>query len=346
MLFLSSSVANSTRQCQLTTEKPVATKTNSSNPTPPAPNNPVLYVDENDIHVGNHIYRATFPSTDEPPTDVYLNITGGRAFGYSVWLNSEFIGSWLGTPTTEQNDQTFSFSNATLSTDGDNILVVVMDNSAHDLREGATDPRGITNATLVGPGTYSFTEWKLAGNAGFEDHLDPVRAPLNEGSLYAERVGIHLPGYQFDEAEEVPSNSTSLTVPGAGIRVFRTVVPLSVPQGLDVSISFRLTAPSNVTFTSTEGYTNQLRALLFVNGYQYGRFNPYIGHQIDFPVPPGVLDYNGDNTIAVTVWSQSVDGAEMKIDWNVDYVHETSFDMNFDGAYLRPGWVEERREYA
>ncbi|KAB8201123.1 putative beta-galactosidase B [Aspergillus parasiticus] len=324
----------------------VATKTNSSNPTPPAPNNPVLYVDENDIHVGNHIYRATFPSTDEPPTDVYLNITGGRAFGYSVWLNSDFIGSWLGTATTEQNDQTFSFSNATLSTDGDNILVVVMDNSAHDLRDGALNPRGITNATLVGPGSYSFTEWKLAGNAGFEDHLDPVRAPLNEGSLYAERVGIHLPGYEFDEAKEVSSNSTSLTVPGAGIRVFRTVVPLSVPQGLDVSISFRLTAPSNVTFTSTKGYTNQLRALLFVNGYQYGRFNPYIGHQIDFPVPPGVLDYNGENTIAVTVWSQSADGAEIKVDWNVDYVHETSFDMNFDGAYLRPGWIEERREYA
>ncbi|KAE8351357.1 putative beta-galactosidase B [Aspergillus coremiiformis] len=324
----------------------VATNTNTSNPTRPAQNNPVLYVDDNQIHVGNHIYRAKFPSTDKPPTDVFLNVTGGRAFGYSVWLNSEFIGSWLGMPGIEQNEKTFSFANATLSTDEDNILVVVMDNAGHSLRGGAINPRGIQNATLVGPGSYSFSEWKLAGNAGFEDHLDPVRAPFNEGSLYAERVGIHLPGYPFDEAEGLSSNSTTLAVPGAGIRVFRTVVPLSVPSGLDVSISFRLTAPSNETFTSASGYTNQLRALLFVNGYQYGRFNPYIGHQIDFPVPPGVLDYTGDNTIVVTVWSQSADGAEMKIDWNVDYVHESSFDMNFDGAYLRPGWIEERRDYA
>ncbi|KAB8231913.1 glycoside hydrolase family 35 protein [Aspergillus alliaceus] len=323
-----------------------ATNTNTSNPILPAPNNPVLYVDDYHIHTGNHIYRATFPTTDEPPTEVYLNITGGRAFGFSAWLNSEFIGSWLGIPGIGQGEQTFSFSNATLSTDADNVLVIVMDNSGHDMRDGAINPRGIQNATLIGPGSYSFTEWKLAGNAGFENHLDQIRAPLNEGSLYAERVGIHLPGYPFDEAEELPSDSISLTVPGAGIRVFRTVVPLLVPSGLDVSISFRLTAPSNVTFKSAKGYTNQLRALLFVNGYQFGRFNPYIGHQIDFPVPPGILDYKGDNTIAVTVWSQSADGAEMKVEWNVDYVHETGFDMNFDGTYLRPGWIEERRDWA
>jgi hypothetical protein len=323
--------------------EPAATNTNSSNPTPPAPNNPVLYVDDYNVHVGNHIYRATFPSTDTPPTDIYLNITGGLAFGYSVWLNSDFIGSWLGTPTTDQMGQTFSFSNATLSTNDDNLLVVVMDNSGHDMRDGALNPRGINNATLFGPGTYSFTEWKIASSAG---HLDPVRGLYNEGSLYAERVGIHLPGYTFDKAEKLPSNSTALSVPGAGIRVFRTVVPLEVPAGIDISISFRLTAPSNETFTSAKGHTNQLRALLFVNGYQFGRFNPYIGHQIDFPVPPGVLDYSGDNTIAVTVWSQSADGAEMKVEWNVDYVHETGFDMKFDGAYLRPGWTEERGEYA
>ncbi|KAE8148489.1 putative beta-galactosidase B [Aspergillus avenaceus] len=319
-----------------------ATKQNSSNPTTPAPNNPVLYVDEYGVHVGNHIYRATFSVADEPPTGIYLDIMGGLAFGYSVWLNSEFIGSWLGTPTADQMGQTFSFSNATLNTES-NTLVVVMDNSGHDLRAGALYPRGIKNATLVGPGTYSFTEWKIAGSAG---HEDPVRGPVNEGSLYAERLGIHLPGYSFDKAENLPSNSTSLTVPGAGIRVFRTVVPLSVPSGLDVSISFRLTAPSNETFTSAKGYTNQLRALLFVNGYQFGRFNPYIGHQIDFPVPPGILDYTGDNTLAVTIWSQSADGAEMKVDWNVDYVHESAYDMNFDGAYLRPEWTEKRLEYA
>ncbi|KAH6645415.1 putative beta-galactosidase B [Truncatella angustata] len=323
-----------------------ATNTNTSNPTVPALNNPVLYVDDYQIHVGNHIYRATFSATSEPPSGVFLNITGGTAFGYSAWLNGKFIGSWLGLSWIDKEASTFSFSNATLNADDENVLIVVMDNSGHDQRTAALNPRGIFNATLVGPGSYSFDEWKIAGTAGREDVLDPVRGPLNEGGLWAERVGVHLPDYPKDSLVELGSNSTTLSVPEAGIRVFHTVVPLSVPAGLDVSISFRLTAPSNVTFESEHGYTNQLRALLFVNGYQYGRFNPYIGNQIDFPVPPGILNYNGDNTIVVTVWSQSADGAEVKIEWNLEYVHESSYDMLFNSAYLRPGWTEDRLEWA
>ncbi|KAK6201875.1 hypothetical protein LQW54_009285 [Pestalotiopsis sp. IQ-011] len=322
-----------------------ATNTNTSNPTIPALNNPVLYVDDYHIHVGNHIYRATFSATSEPPTGVFLNITGGTAFGYSAWLNGDFIGSWLGLSYIDVEATTFSFSNASLATEGDNVLIIVMDNSGHDQRTAALNPRGIFNATLVGGGTYSFDEWKIAGTAGRENVLDPVRGPINEGGLWAERAGVHLPGFSDDNFTAVDSNSTLLSLAGAGIRVFRTVVPLSVPAGLDVSVSFRLTAPSNTTFVSDQGYTNQLRSLLFVNGYQYGRFNPYIGNQIDFPVPPGILNYNGDNTIAVTLWSQSADGAELSIDWNVEYVHESSYDMLFDGDYLRPNWTEERLDW-
>ena len=328
----------------------------------PATNNPVLYVDDYGIHVGNHIYRATFPSTPSPPTGVALNITGGNAFGYSAWLNSHYIGSYLGLSYSGIGATTLSFANATLTTDDtDNTLVILMDNSGHDLREAAVNQRGITNATLLGPsstgGGYAFTSWKIAGTAsggGSErgnNNIDPVRGPLNEGGLYAERVGAHLPG--FPDGDWEVENGTTLAVPGAGVRVFRAVVPLRVPDGLDVSVSFRLTAPdvsgtnSTLGFAPTVGgYSNRVRALLFVNGYQYGRFNPYIGNQVDFPVPPGILDYDGDNTIAVTVWSQSAEGAEVKVEWNLDYVHSSSFDMKFDGEYLRPGWTRDRLRYA
>lgn len=332
-----------------------ATNTNTSNPTVPALNNPVLYVDDYHIHTGVHIYRATFATTSEPPTGVFLDITGGTAFGYSAWLNGDFIGSWLGLSWIDSEASTFLFDNATLNADGgdDNVLVVVMDNSGHDQRSAAVNPRGITNATLVGPGsTYAFAAWQIAGTAGREDLLDPVRGPLNEGGLHAERVGVHLPGYPADDLADLDNDddddaTNTLSVPGAGVRVFRTVVPLSVPAGLDVSVSFRLSAPGDDAFGSAASNgTNQLRALLFVNGYQYGRFNPYIGNQIDFPVPPGVLDYDGDNTIAVTVWSQSADGAVLSIDWNVEYVHATSYDFLFDGDYLRPNWTEERLGWA
>jgi hypothetical protein len=313
--------------------------------------------------VGNHIYRATFNSTSSPPTGIALNITGGNAFGYSAWLNSQYIGSYLGLSYTGIGAISLLFANATLNTDGkDNVLVVVMDNSGHDLREAAVDPRGITNATLLGPsdrsaggGGYSFTSWKIAGTAGRERNIDPVRGPLNEGGLYAERIGAHLPGFPDGDWETVTGRPT-LAVPGAGIRVFRTVVPMHVPDGLDVSVSFRLTAPggttnlssssSTLTPTRVQGYSNRVRVLLFVNGYQYGRFNPYIGNQVEFPVPPGILDYDGDNTIAVTVWSQSAEGVEVGVEWKLDYVHSSSFDMKFDGSYLRPGWTRDRLRYA
>lgn len=335
-----------------------ATKATTPNALKPDAHNPVLYVDDYEIHVGNHIYRATFPSTSSPPTGVELNVTGGNAFGYSAWLNSHYIGSYLGLSYTGTGAVDLSFANATLATDGkENILVVVMDNSGHDLRDAAVDPRGITNATLLGPSDrstggpgYVFTGWKIAGTAGGERNIDPVRGPLNEGGLHAERIGAHLPGFPDDEWT-VEAGASTLAVPGAGIKIFRTVVPLHVPDGLDVSISFRLTAPGSSTnssaFTPTvQGYSNRVRVLLFVNGYQYGRFSPYIGNQIDFPVPPGILDYDGDNTIAVTVWSQSAGGAEVKVEWNLEYVHSSSFGMKFDGSYLRPGWTSDRLSYA
>ena len=280
---------------------------------------------------------------------MFLNVTGGLAFGYSVWLNSEYIGSYLGLSYLGVGALEFSFENATLTSNGDeNVLVVVMDNSGHDLREAALAPRGITNATLLGSGgEYQFSSWKIAGTAGGEANIDPVRGPLNEGGLYAERVGVHLPGYPDSEWPTLDTSSGTLSVDGAGIQVFRTTVPLEILEGIDASISFRFTAPSNSTFApSKPGYTNQVRVLLFVNGYQYGRFNPYIGNQIDFPVPTGILNYNGENTIAVTVWSQSASGAEVKIEWNLDYVHSSGFDMTFDSTELRPGWSSDRLAYA
>lgn len=311
----------------------------------------MLYVDDYHIHVGTHLFRATFPTTDAPPASVYLNITGGSAFGYSVWLNGGFIGSYLGASTSSSGRGSFSFENATLSSGtSENVLIVVMDNSGHDQTSGAVNPRGIWNATLlsadgaVGP---SFTEWKIAGTAGGESNIDPIRGPYNEGGLYAERTGAHLPGYPDEDWTPVANNATTLVVPGAGIRAFRTVVPLAVPEGLDVSVAFKFSAPGNGSSGTFESaYTNQARVLLFVNGYQYGRFNPYIGNQITFPVPTGILNYNGDNTIAVTVWSQSADGAEVQIGWDLEYVHTTGYDMSFDSSYLRPEWSESRLAYA
>jgi len=225
---------------------------------------------------------------------------------------------------------TLSFSNITVNA-GRNVLLVIQDNNGHDQTTGTLNPRGIVNATLLG--ASNFTSWKVAGTAGGDSHpLDPIRGPLAEGGLTAERLGWHLTGFD-DSAWDTGSPATGSS--GPGVQFYRTIVPLNVPAGLDVSLSFVLSAPAS----------QKVRAQLFVNGYQYARFNPWIGHQTEFPVPPGVLDYAGDNTIGLAVWAQSEEIAQVGVEWKVEYVATTSYDLRFDGSYLRPGWTEERLMY-
>lgn len=53
-------------------------------------------------------------------------------------------------------------------------------------------PRGILDFLLVGRDKSDVT-WKLTGNLGGEEFVDKIRGPLNEGGIYAERQGWHLP---------------------------------------------------------------------------------------------------------------------------------------------------------
>ncbi|KAL3425446.1 glycosyl hydrolase family 35 [Phlyctema vagabunda] len=77
----------------------------------------------------------------------------------------------------------------------------------------------------------------------------------------------------------------------------------------------------------------------------FGKFVPWIGNQISFPVFPGILDYHGDNTIGVSVWAMDAAGAKIDVSWEVLGVVESSYDLGFDSDYLRPAWTD-RSEYA
>jgi hypothetical protein len=297
------------------------------NPTKPE-TLPVLYVDEYGFHNSFHLFRGYF---DGAATGVQLSVQGGLAFGWSAWLNGELVGSWLGNTTLGIGNMTLSFANATLHENGTNVLLVAQDNTGHDLRGGATDPRGILGATLEGA---NFTSWKIAGEAGGETELlDPVRGPLAEGGLTAERLGWHLPGFDDSDWE---SGSPSAGFEGADIKFYRTTIALDVPAEIDASFAFVLNAVGSKT----------IRAQLFVNGYQYARFNPYVGNEIKFPVPPGILNYSGDNVIGLSVWAQSEEGAQVDVQLVQEYAIESSWSSSFDSEYLRPGWTEERLAYA
>jgi len=79
-----------------------------------------------------------------------------------------------------------------------------------------------------------------------------------------------------------------------------------------------------------------------------GKFLPYVGNQVEFPVPPGILNYSGDNTVGLSIWNQD-DGAEatVSVSMKVLGVYASAIDTaGLDTAYLRPGWDESRLQYA
>lgn len=308
----------------------VANKTTTPNPTKPF-SIPFIYVDDYGFHTGTSLFRTNISGS---PAAITLDLQGGTAFGFSVFLNSRHIGSYLGNVSYEAYNMTLTIPLTVLQPDQkDNVLLVVMDNNGHDELAAALNPRGIL---LAGVTDGTFGTWKIAGNAGGESNIDPIRGPLAEGGLTGERLGWHLPG--FDDSGW-PSTSPSTGVLGAGVTFYRTTANLSIPVGLDASIIFTLNVPSNSTA--------KLRANLWVNGFLYGLFNPYIGNQVDFPVPPGILNYNGVNTIAISVWSQDdTQAARVDVGWETVYVHESGYDFEFDARALRPGWVESRLKYA
>lgn len=92
---------------------------------------------------------------------------------------------------------------------------------------------------------------------------DKFRGVLNEGGLFGERHGWHLPG--FDTSSWASRDlSSGLPNDTAGVGFFVTTFKLSMPSGFDVMMSFN--------FEDIAGNDGQpYRALLFVNGWMMGK---------------------------------------------------------------------------
>lgn len=49
-----------------------------------------------------------------------------------------------------------------------------------------------------------------------------------------------------------------------------------------------------------------------MNGYQFGKYVNHIGPQTSFPVPEGILNYHGENWVAMTLWAMEQGGAKIE----------------------------------
>ncbi|RPB04204.1 putative beta galactosidase [Choiromyces venosus 120613-1] len=308
----------------------VANDTTTPNPIQPATPQ-VLYAENYGFFHGYVLFRGRFNGGNST-TGVFMNLQFGAAGGYSAWLNGQWIGSWTGTTATRGNS-TFEFPKGSVKTNGENVLVILMDHNGKDQYAEALNYRGIYQITLIGAKSPDFTKWTIQGNAGGTKNIDPVRGPYNEGGLYAERLGWHLNGFN----PKGWSDASKLSVANATAVFFRKEVDFSVPAGYDIPLYIRLGSPSG----------QKLRVQIYVNGYQFGKYIPQVGSQVDFPIPPGVLNYNGKNVFGVSVWNVQ-DGTEVTLDyeWKVAALYESSFSDRFDVKKLQPGYDPSREKYA
>ena len=243
------------------------TTTNPRNLTTPTS----LYASDYGYHAGSLIYRGHFTATGAEST-FFVNVTGGSGFGHSVWLNDTFLGSWTGSGANESYPQTFTFPSV-LNASAEYVITVLIDHTGQDEEAPGTDavkyPRGILNYNLSGHALTDVT-WKITGNLGGEQYYDLARGPRNEGAMYAERQGFHLP--QPPSGDWEVASPIDQGVAAAGIGFFSANFTLDVPEGYDVPMSFVF----NDGMYGGKNATVNYRVQLFVNGYQFGKYGTFL----------------------------------------------------------------------
>ncbi|KAF2266782.1 hypothetical protein CC78DRAFT_107270 [Lojkania enalia] len=279
-----------------------------------------LYSSDYGYHTGTLLYRGHFTSTGAEKT-LYISAQGGSAFGFSAYLNDKFLGSWRGYDAAMSGNKTFTLPN--MAADKTYVVTVVIDNMGLDENwtigtETMKNPRGILDYELDSR-DKSVIAWKLTGNLGGEDYRDLSRGPLNEGGMFVERQGLHLPGAltaPLDWKDSAGPVGDGMKSPGIGF--FAAELELTIPSGYDVPLSFTFantTGAGNASGSSVPAY----RVQIFVNGWQFGKYVNNVGPQTKFPVPEGIFNYRGKNYLGITLWGLDdgpvkIEGLELGVD--------------------------------
>ncbi|MDO0927863.1 beta-galactosidase [Streptomyces sp. TG1A-8] len=274
---------------------PLADKTSSYSVTPVPKGQPVLFADDYGFHYGDVWYRGAFTGA-LGIEEVSLAYTTGTQGLLMAWLDGEPLGTHR-MPVPDRTTVRRGSWDATavlpvrerLRTPGRHVLSVLVRRMQHDQDGGALDThkaaRGLTAVSFRG-GAPEVT-WRIQGAAA----PDPVRGPLNNGGLYGEREGWHLPGFPDRDWEAV-------TFPRAerrqGVTWYRTAFRLSVPADVDASVGLTLEDDPHRAY----------RAQVFLNGWNLGQYVNDVGPQHTFVLPNGILRTRGANTLALAVLSE------------------------------------------
>jgi beta-galactosidase len=273
---------------------------------------PVLFADDYGFHTGNTWYRGHFTvdSGHAAPSGLKLKVfSGGNGGAFSVWLNGHFLGS-----VTRNETGAFGFP-ADMIVQGDNVVSVLTVDMGHeedyDSKGENRTARGIVAAEPLGADSHAIT-WRLQGAI---TGSDPVRGPYNLGGLYGEREGWPTATGSTDwKPAALPADTAT-----PGVTWYRTDVALDLPKGQDTSLG--------IAFKDPPG--RRYRATLFVNGWQMGNYIAELGPQRSFPIPNGVIDPHGRNSIVIAVWKTDDTPGGLGV---VSLVNYGSYASPIDGA--------------
>ncbi|MFI5688324.1 beta-galactosidase [Streptomyces sp. NPDC051636] len=272
-----------------------ADRTSSFSTTPVPKDGPVLFADDYGFHYGDVWYRGTF-SDSTGIEEVSLAYSTGTQGLLMAWLDGEPLGthrmpvpdkagarqgSWADTAVFPLREE--------LRGPGRHVLSVLVRRMQHDQDGKALDThkaaRGLADVTFKGGAPE--VSWRLQGEAA----PDPVRGPQNNGGLYGEREGWHLPGFADRDWEAVDFPRAERR---QGVTWYRTSFTLAVPDGIDASVGLVLEDDPDRAY----------RVQMFLNGWNMGQYINNVGPQHTFVLPNGILRTRGRNTLALAVLSE------------------------------------------
>ncbi|OHW97635.1 glycosyl hydrolase family 35 protein [Colletotrichum incanum] len=273
-----------------------------------------LFASDYCFHTSTLVFRGYFTATGAEDT-LKITTQGGSAFASSVWLNDTFLGSFANNHDDAAGDNTSNYTLENLTASMTYVLTVVVDTTGLEENfvipaEVMKNPRGIMDYSITSPSGVltNVTTWKITGNLGGEDYADRFRGPLNEGGLFFERQGYHLPSPPA--AAFTTQRSPFDGVDAPGVAFYAATLDLSLPASdLDIPLAFVL---DNITPTNDTDGAGAYRTILYVNGFQFGKYISNIGPQTRFPVPEGILRYQGANWVGLAVWALGKGGARVR----------------------------------
>ncbi|MER5209288.1 beta-galactosidase [Streptomyces sp. NPDC002838] len=266
----------------------VADKKTTYSITPVPKGGPVLFADDYGFHYGDVWYRGRFTDADDLESVSLAYSTGTQGL-LMAWLDGEPLGthrmpvpddstvrrgSWAATAT-------FSVPEKVRERGSEHVLSVLVRRMARDTPKVA---RGLTAVTFKGASPKA--TWRLRGAAA----PDPVRGPLNNGGLYGERKGWHLPEFADGDWQSVDLPRSDRR---QGVTWYRTTFNLAVESGVDASIGLVL----------DDDPARAYRVQIFLNGWNMGQYINDVGPQHTFVLPNGILRTRGANTLALAVLS-------------------------------------------